>query len=304
MAYVKGQHSLLCSTCRCRQTTHCLCFYRTVTPKHLTPVWWLMQCTDGGIERGGGGQIRGLMLSPAWNLPKDFLDSWLGGKFHSPAWKKLPLQSAENFSKLGKEKKLAWVMYKIVRYQQWVLPVSGMKDSKEILEFYYHFYSVLVRSEWIMQTQNWSLCTQRKLVPHTLFPQLYHGTNDGAMLFRQWPVCPRTKGLGQSIRWWAHRSTPRLCTSWTIYPLVDSSYVTDVSRPRWTLVPTDALSMGRIVQRMHPQGMHCPFFGDIFSRGHFITSSMMIWGSFSDNKPSSLSLSPVRGWILFDKVQL
>jgi hypothetical protein len=29
-------------------------------------------------------------------------------------------------------------MYKIFRYQRWVLPVSGMKDSKEILEFYYH----------------------------------------------------------------------------------------------------------------------------------------------------------------------
>ncbi len=40
-------------------------------------------------------------------------------------------------------------MDKIFRYQRWVLPGSVMKESKEILEFYYHF----------LQCRNTSLCT-------------------------------------------------------------------------------------------------------------------------------------------------
>jgi hypothetical protein len=56
------------------------------------------------VGPAGEGGVRDLMHYPARNLPLDFLDCRLGGKFHSPAWKKVTLYISEHFSKLEKEK--------------------------------------------------------------------------------------------------------------------------------------------------------------------------------------------------------
>jgi hypothetical protein len=60
-----------------------------------------MQCTAGVGKRGAN---QGFSAVPNPESYERFPGLLTRGKFHFPAWKKVPLQSAENFFKLEKEK--------------------------------------------------------------------------------------------------------------------------------------------------------------------------------------------------------
>ncbi len=62
-----------------------------------------------------------------------------GWRFHSQAQIFVPLQVAEHFLYLEKEKIQDGQCAKFSPNHNGCFPGSGMKDSKEILEFYYHF---------------------------------------------------------------------------------------------------------------------------------------------------------------------
>ena len=102
------------------------------------------------VRQGSILQIFCQSFQSSLGLPLHFLDisgislnfqdvsrivGW-GGRFHSQARNFLPLQVAEHFFKLEKEKIQDGQCAKVFPYYNGCFPGSGMNDSKEILEFY------------------------------------------------------------------------------------------------------------------------------------------------------------------------
>ncbi len=127
MAYVNGQHSLLCSTSRCTVGIQLsvFAFYCTVTPKQLTPVWWLMQCTDGGGGKSG-----------VWCCPEPGIFrkiSWIAdyrGKISFPSMEKSTSAERGKLFQAGERKK-NW--HGFFQFQEWKIP---RKSWNSITIFY------------------------------------------------------------------------------------------------------------------------------------------------------------------------